>query len=115
MARTDPQVNFRIPASLKEKLEAAAFENKRTLTAELVSRVESSFASTSTDSQINVTVSSQESIPLPDYMAEQMQKIIQQHLANAEQHFEKIITEKIKLLEGLTPDDIKKIIEAKLK
>lgn len=43
MARTDPQLNFRIPAELKERLEAAAVENKRTLTAELVTRLESTF------------------------------------------------------------------------
>lgn len=113
MARTDPQVNFRIPASLKEKLEAAAFENKRTLTAELISRVEASFEPTAPN--VNVVKQSQEPIPLPDYMEQQMQKIIQQHLANAEQYFQKIIAEKIKILEGLTQSDIQQILEAKLK
>lgn len=44
MARTDPQLNFRIPAELKERLEAAAVENKRTLTAELVARLEQSLS-----------------------------------------------------------------------
>lgn len=43
MARTDPQLNFRIPAELKERLEAASIANKRTLTAELVARLEGSF------------------------------------------------------------------------
>ncbi|MFC4924554.1 Arc family DNA-binding protein [Delftia deserti] len=45
MARTDPQLNFRIPAELKERLETAAAENKRTLTAELVARLEASLNS----------------------------------------------------------------------
>lgn len=43
MARTDPQVNFRIPADLKEKLEDAANKNNRTITAELILRLESTF------------------------------------------------------------------------
>lgn len=43
MARTDPQVNFRMPQELRDKLEDASKENKRTLTAEIVARLESSF------------------------------------------------------------------------
>jgi len=46
MARTDPQVNFRIPESLLERIKAAAAESNRTVTAELVSRLESSFNGT---------------------------------------------------------------------
>lgn len=40
MARNDPQVNFRIPAELKVRLEAEATANNRTLTAELVARLQ---------------------------------------------------------------------------
>ncbi|XEG74004.1 Arc family DNA-binding protein [Pseudomonas sp. abacavir_1] len=43
MSRTDPQVNFRIPAELKAKLESAAEQNKRSTTAELVARLDASF------------------------------------------------------------------------
>lgn len=43
MARTDPQLNFRIPADLKARLETAAEKNQRTLTGELVARLEASF------------------------------------------------------------------------
>ncbi|WP_394887560.1 Arc family DNA-binding protein [Mesorhizobium sp. AaZ16] len=43
MARTDPQVNLRFPAELKERLEAHARQNKRSLTAEIVRRLEQSF------------------------------------------------------------------------
>lgn len=43
MARNDPQVNFRIPADLLEKIKAQAAANNRTITAELVSRLELSF------------------------------------------------------------------------
>lgn len=44
MARSDPQLNFRIPAELREKLDAAAASNKRSLTSELIARLEASFA-----------------------------------------------------------------------
>lgn len=44
MARTDPQVNFRIPAALNEQLKESAAANNRTVTAELVHRLEASFA-----------------------------------------------------------------------
>lgn len=44
MARNDPQVNFRMPQELRDKLESAAKANSRTLTAEIVARLERSFA-----------------------------------------------------------------------
>lgn len=40
MSREDPQLRVRIPAELKETLEQKAQENKRTLTAEIVRRLE---------------------------------------------------------------------------
>lgn len=43
MARNDPQVNFRIPKILKEKLESSALKYNRTITAELVTRLNFSF------------------------------------------------------------------------
>lgn len=46
MARNDPQMNLRVPVELKEKVEKAAFENGRTITAEAVYRLEQSFNST---------------------------------------------------------------------
>ena len=44
MARNDPLVNFRIPADLKDRLVQAASDNNRSITAELVMRLERSFA-----------------------------------------------------------------------
>ncbi|MWK54689.1 Arc family DNA-binding protein [Pseudomonas otitidis] len=44
MSRTDLQVNFRMPASLKEELEALARANRRSLTAEIVARLERSIS-----------------------------------------------------------------------
>ena len=43
MARTDPQVNLRMPADLKDRLDAAAAENKRSLTAEIVAALEEKY------------------------------------------------------------------------
>lgn len=46
MARTDPQINVRVEAEFKKKLEHAAIENGRSLNAEVVRRLENSFIST---------------------------------------------------------------------
>lgn len=46
MAQEYTQVNFRIPTNLKEKIEVSALENNRSITSELVSRLEQSFNST---------------------------------------------------------------------
>lgn len=43
MSRSEPQVNFRMPAELKARLELAAAENKRSVTAEFVARLTESF------------------------------------------------------------------------
>ena len=43
MARTDPQMNLRVPMELKENIEKAALDNGRTITAEAVYRLEQSF------------------------------------------------------------------------
>ncbi|WP_374424774.1 Arc family DNA-binding protein [Chromobacterium sp.] len=43
MARTDPQVNIRMPEVLKGNLQESAFENGRSLNAEIVHRLEMSF------------------------------------------------------------------------
>lgn len=44
MARDDPQINLRIPLELKERLDAASAQKKRSLTAEVVARLEASFS-----------------------------------------------------------------------
>lgn len=43
MARDDPQINLRIPADLKDRLDHASTKRKRSLTAEVVARLEESF------------------------------------------------------------------------
>lgn len=43
MARTDPQVNFRMPADLKDRLESAAKKHGRSVTQEIIQRLEHSF------------------------------------------------------------------------
>ena len=46
MARNDPQVNLRMPAEIKASIEAAAETSKRSLTSEIVARLQDSFTST---------------------------------------------------------------------
>lgn len=48
MAQEYSQVNFRIPSKLKEDIEKAAFANNRSITSELVSRLEQSFSTPET-------------------------------------------------------------------
>ena len=43
MSREDPQMKVRLPAELKEQLEVAAKENKRSMNAEVVHRLKESF------------------------------------------------------------------------
>lgn len=43
MSEPEVQANLRIPASLRDKLKAAAKENRRSMTAEVVARLEESF------------------------------------------------------------------------
>lgn len=54
MARSDPQMNFRIPVELKEQLELAAKENNRSLTAELINRLDESLNAVSYDSNEDI-------------------------------------------------------------
>ncbi|ENU56740.1 hypothetical protein L291_2497 [Acinetobacter guillouiae MSP4-18] len=44
MAKDYTQVNFRIPVDLKDRIDLAAAENKQSITAEIVERLESSFS-----------------------------------------------------------------------
>lgn len=44
MARKDPQINIRIPADLKSQLEGAAGAGGRSVTAEIITRLQASFA-----------------------------------------------------------------------
>ncbi len=44
MARDEPQINLRIPADLKDRLDRASEKHKRSLTAEVVARLEETFA-----------------------------------------------------------------------
>ena len=44
MTREDPQMKLRLPTELKDVLTAAAIDNNRSLNAEVVKRLEASFA-----------------------------------------------------------------------
>ena len=51
MAQDYSQVNFRIPTKLKEQIEQSAIVNERSITAELVFRLEQTFANTESSNQ----------------------------------------------------------------
>jgi hypothetical protein len=51
MARNDPQVNLRLPAELKERIDAAAVGSNRSMNAEVVARLQASFETTSSGSE----------------------------------------------------------------
>lgn len=55
MAKDYTQVNFRIPTKLKEQIEKSANNNERSITAELVARLEQSFALYPEDHPINMS------------------------------------------------------------
>ncbi len=57
MARNEPQVNFRIPAELKEALEKSAKESGRSITKELVLRLERTFEEDKGNTPIEVAIS----------------------------------------------------------
>lgn len=57
MARSDPQVNIRMPAELKASLEEASADSKRSLNAEIIARLQRSFeAATETSPLITAAV-----------------------------------------------------------
>lgn len=60
MARTDPQLNLRLPAELKDKLEEAATNNNRTLTSETVDRLIASFEQPAKPAEIAFVLSRME-------------------------------------------------------
>ncbi|HBS80581.1 MAG: hypothetical protein CMK99_21285 [Pseudomonas sp.] len=44
MSRTDPQFKLRVPPELRDKIEQSAFAARRSMNAEVVIRLEASFA-----------------------------------------------------------------------
>lgn len=91
------QVNFRMPSGLKEKLENSAKENGRSITSELVIRLEQSF-------------NQPQNIALPDFVKQGLVDIINTQLANAQKEIE----EKVKTLKNLDEKDIEEFIAYQL-
>ncbi|WP_291585768.1 Arc family DNA-binding protein [Comamonas sp. UBA7528] len=52
MSREDPQMKIRLPADLKDQIEAASKQSGRSMNAEIVARLEKSFAWTASDSRV---------------------------------------------------------------
>lgn len=91
------QVNFRMPAELKEKLENSAKENGRSITSELVTRLEQSF-------------NQPQNIALPDFVKQGLVDIINNQLTNAQKEIE----DKVKALKNLDEKDVEEFIAYQL-
>lgn len=91
------QVNFRMPAELKEKLENSAKENGRSITSELVTRLEQSF-------------NQPQNIALPDFVKQGLMDIINNQLTNAQKEIE----DKVKALKNLDEKDVEEFIAYQL-
>ena len=70
MAKEYSQVNFRIPTKLKDQIEQSAIENDRSITAELVARLEASFSTSPNKNELK-----EELIKL----AQRLEKLENQH------------------------------------
>jgi predicted DNA-binding protein len=87
MSRADPQVNFRIPAELKAQLDSAAAKNKRSITAELVARLEESFSSDTHRIIRSAEAATKGPVPELEDLQLNLEIVLEQvkHLANARQ------------------------------
>ncbi|MDC8013731.1 Arc family DNA-binding protein [Tahibacter soli] len=56
MARDQPQINIRIPAELRDRLDKAMEKSGRSLTAEIVARLEQSLLQASADPQADAVI-----------------------------------------------------------
>ncbi len=74
MARNDPQMNLRVPMELKEKIEKAALDNGRTITAEAVHRLEKSFGEELNIATIDKTFTFQEMKEILERIEQQAKK-----------------------------------------
>lgn len=70
MARSDPQISLRIPADTKRKLEECAKRSGRSITAELVMRLESTFNDMSVNAELPVITADVRLVELEQDIAE---------------------------------------------
>ncbi|MBA7948866.1 Arc family DNA-binding protein [Citrobacter freundii] len=73
MSREDPQLRIRLPIELKEKVEASAKENNRSMNAEIVQRLERTYLA---DLPEDVILSAQDVINIADGAKDELSSII---------------------------------------
>jgi len=76
MSEPEVQANLRIPASLRDKLKAAAKENRRSMTAEVIARLEESFWHRPSAEEYEEMLSNMEGASEPDYSQENLALIL---------------------------------------
>ncbi|WP_180004068.1 MULTISPECIES: Arc family DNA-binding protein [unclassified Acinetobacter] len=103
MAKDYTQVNFRIPTKLKEQIEKSANNNERSITAELVARLEQSFELSERQAVIeqnhlnNIMTASANVEVLENLMLEMKKnKAIQEELLKTQQHLSQLLSKKLK-------------------
>lgn len=74
MARSDPQVNIRMPQELKDRLEMASTETNRSLNGEIVARLEESFE----DRAGSVDLSEKSLSKIEDRVVRPLEKLIRE-------------------------------------
>lgn len=73
MSREDPQLRIRLPIELKEKIEVTAKENGRSMNAEIVQRLDSSFLGEINDDDL---ISAKDAIKIANNAKEEIKNII---------------------------------------
>ena len=73
MSREDPQLRIRLPIELKEKIEDSAKENNRSMNAEIVQRLDSSFYN---EIQEDEVISASDAIHIVNKAKEELSSII---------------------------------------
>lgn len=96
MAPEISQVNFRMPTELKERLEKGAKSNKRTLTAEIVARLEDSFKGRPDSSLAD----------LQAVMDDAKRMIKEFNVANTQISLMRYLLDKVAATDGKLPEDL---------
>lgn len=115
MSREDPQLRIRLPIELKEKIEATAKANNRSMNAEIVQRLDASFLSEIPTDEL---VSAKDALLIVNRAKEELSGIIFKRTFS-------VINEKIRIghtsfyislsdldLEGLSDDDFEAVFKA---
>lgn len=114
MSREDPQLRIRLPIELKDKIEASAKANKRSMNAEIVQRLDGSFLAEVPDDEV---LSAEDAIKIVSNARDELSAIIFKRTFSE-------INKKVRIghtafhihlsdleLDGLSDDDFEKVFQ----